>query len=124
MELRQIPVLSKDMPTILRPGWSAQYREERERILRECEEEEEERGRREGPRREEGLEIEMEDMANVGRGESSMSEWRCGLVSGAFPIICVICALQMVFCQKVFPSLLSVVLSLQFPCRPLPEVAT
>ena len=36
VEVRQIPVLLEDTPTILQPGWSKQYKEEREKIEQEC----------------------------------------------------------------------------------------
>lgn len=69
--MRQIPVLCEDTPTILQPGWSAQYREERERILQECEEEHNDphKERRQSLRRKDSVEIEMQDMASLEHGE-------------------------------------------------------
>ena len=63
--MRQIPVLCEDTPNILQPGWSAQYREERDKILQECLDES--KGPKKGFRRQESVEIEMQDMASMNR---------------------------------------------------------
>lgn len=66
MEVRQIPVLCEDTPNILQPGWSAQYREEREKLLQESLlEERRSRGRGSAV----VMEMEMQDMASIGQGE-------------------------------------------------------
>ena len=61
VEVRQIPVRSCDAPNILQPGWSRHYREEREKIIRECEAEEEAAQR---TRKKRGSkEVELKDMS-------------------------------------------------------------
>lgn len=69
-------MLCEDTPNILQPGWSAQYREEREKLLQESVVEEQERAskRREGKGRKAVMEVEMQDMASIRQGKDLMSE--------------------------------------------------
>lgn len=61
VEIRQIPVLSEDRPKVLQPGWSKQYREEREKIVQECVDETNRRHITGSA----GTELEMKDMASI-----------------------------------------------------------
>lgn len=65
VEVRQIPVLCEDTPKILQPSWSERYREERGKMIRECEQR--------SSVASSSVEVEMKDLANVNNDEM-MSE--------------------------------------------------
>lgn len=62
VEVRQIPVLLEDTPNILQPGWSKQYREEREKIEQGCAVD---LGKRRHFSANAGEEVEMKEMSSL-----------------------------------------------------------
>ena len=81
MEVRRIPVRSEDAPDIMQPGWTKHYREEREKIIKECMEDEVQKKR--GSRKT-SKEMELKNMASVSQDKLAGKKCSCASIQPCF----------------------------------------
>ncbi len=71
VEVRRIPVRSRDAPDILQPGWSKHYREERERFIKETLAE----GEAQKKNKKDSKEMELRDMSAMASSDHLGSKY-------------------------------------------------